>query len=122
MLEGLQDQLDVELQQRVCELLALANEDDLMERVLTMMPVFAENIQQNNPLIRRLKFQNKSRAHTRNQLEEAAKSEGGVLKPGVGRPTTPRSGTPRSEGGRSPRIPSSQNDNELKLENGRRTG
>lgn len=104
-LEDLTDQLDVELQQRVCEMLALSQEDDLMETVLAMMPVFAESIQANNPLIRRLKFQNKSRAHTRSQLEEAAKSEGGVLKPGAGNLSGRKDGaTPRSESGRSPRV------------------
>merc|ERR1719162_1363821 len=55
------------------------NEDDL-DDVLMPMPQFAESVQRNNPLIQRLKFQNRSRAHTRAQLEAAAKSEGGVYK------------------------------------------
>jgi len=67
------------LQQRSCELLALVRDDDLVEYVLSPMPAFAEAVQQNNPLIQRLKFQSNSRAVTREQLEQAAKSPGGIL-------------------------------------------
>jgi len=84
-LEELLDQQDVELQQRACELMQLTKDEDLFENVLAVMPVYAEAVQQNNPLIQRLKFQHKSRAHTRAQLEHASKSEGGLYKPGVGK-------------------------------------
>lgn len=83
-LEDLSDQQDVELQQRACELMNLTKDEDLFENVLAVMPVYAEAVQMNNPLIARLKFQHKSRAHTRTQLEQAAKSEGGMYKPGQG--------------------------------------
>jgi len=89
-LEEIQDQQDVELQQRACELMHLIRDEDMLEKVLAMMPVYAETIQQNNPLVQRLKFQNKSRAATRAMLEEAAKSEGGMYKQGAN--TTGRSG------------------------------
>jgi len=82
-LEDLVDQQDVEIQQRACELFALSQDDKLLDEVLDMMPVYAEAVQANNPLIQRLKFQNKSRAHTRAELEHAAKSEGGVYKRGA---------------------------------------
>eukprot|EP00929_Paragymnodinium_shiwhaense_P095003 TRINITY_DN5592_c0_g1_i1.p1 TRINITY_DN5592_c0_g1~~TRINITY_DN5592_c0_g1_i1.p1 ORF type:complete len:1029 (+),score=310.58 TRINITY_DN5592_c0_g1_i1:263-3349(+) len=82
MLEDLQDSQDIELQQRACELLQLVRDEDLLEDVLCPMPQYSESVQQNNPLVTRLKFQSKSRAHTRAQLEEAARSEGGVYKPG----------------------------------------
>uniref|UniRef100_A0A6U8XFP0 AP-2 complex subunit alpha n=1 Tax=Zooxanthella nutricula TaxID=1333877 RepID=A0A6U8XFP0_9DINO len=86
MLEDLQESQDVELQQRSCELLMmLRNSEELLDHVLFTMPVYAESVQVNNPLTQRLKFQSKSRAHTRAQLEEAAKSEGGMLKAGAGR-------------------------------------
>lgn len=84
-LEDLMDQQDVELQQRACELMQLTKDEDLFENVLAVMPVYNETVQSNNPLIQRLKFQHKSRAHTRAQLEQAAKSEGGMYKPGVGK-------------------------------------
>eukprot|EP00927_Polykrikos_kofoidii_P066103 TRINITY_DN61764_c0_g1_i1.p1 TRINITY_DN61764_c0_g1~~TRINITY_DN61764_c0_g1_i1.p1 ORF type:complete len:1014 (+),score=195.45 TRINITY_DN61764_c0_g1_i1:148-3189(+) len=83
MLEEMQEVQDVELQQRSCELLHLVDDEDLLEDVLCPMPQYAESVQQNNPLVQRLKFQMKSRAHTRAQLEEAARSEGGVYKPGA---------------------------------------
>lgn len=79
-LEDIQDQQDPELQQRACELLQLVRDEDLLEKVLFMMPQYTEKVQQNNPLIRRLKFQSQSRAATRTQLETAAKSEGGVYR------------------------------------------
>jgi len=82
-LEDIQESLDIELQQRTCELLHLVKDDDLLESVLTVMPSYSEAIQQNNPLIQRLKFQSKSRAQTRDVLEVAAKSEGGIFKPGT---------------------------------------
>jgi len=81
-LEDLQDQQDLEIQQRSCELMNLMKSEEMLENVLAVMPVYAESVQRNNPLIQRLKFQRKGRAATRNQLEEAAKSEGGVYKPG----------------------------------------
>jgi len=84
-LEDIVDQQDVELQQRACELMQLTKDEDLFENVLAVMPVYAEAVQSNNPLIQRLKFQNKGRANTRAQLEQAAKSEGGLFKPGVGK-------------------------------------
>jgi len=96
-LEDILDQQDVELQQRACELMQLMKDEDLFENVLAVMPVYAEAVQSNNPLIQRLKFQTKSRAHTRQQLEQAAKSEGGMYKPGVGK----KSGL-STEGGMSP--------------------
>lgn len=80
MLENMQDAQDVELQMRSCELMQLAKDEDDLEEVLMQMPQYAESVQRNNPLIQRLKFQNRSRAHTRAQLEAAAKSEGGVYK------------------------------------------
>lgn len=92
MLEDLQDSQDVELQQRSCELLQMMRNEEFLDHVLFTMPAYAESVQVNNPLISRLKFQSKSRAHTRQQLEEAAKSEGGVLKPGAA-----------GRGGKSPR-------------------
>jgi len=81
-IEDLQDSKDVELQQRSCEMLRLVRNEELLEEVMQPMPQYAETVQQNNPLISRLKFQNKNRAQSRAQLEEAAKSEGGVLKRG----------------------------------------
>jgi len=84
-LEDILDQQDVELQQRACELMQLVKDENLFENVLEPMPAYAEAVQQNNPLIQRLKFQHKSRAHTRAQLEQAARSEGGMYKPGVGK-------------------------------------
>eukprot|EP00401_Gymnodinium_catenatum_P024410 CAMPEP_0117477656 /NCGR_PEP_ID=MMETSP0784-20121206/10936_1 /TAXON_ID=39447 /ORGANISM="" /LENGTH=852 /DNA_ID=CAMNT_0005271967 /DNA_START=145 /DNA_END=2699 /DNA_ORIENTATION=+ len=81
MLEEMQEVQDIELQQRACELLQLVTDEELLEEVLCPMPQYAEIVQQNNPLVQRLKFQMKSRANTRAQLEEAAKSEGGVYKP-----------------------------------------
>jgi len=89
-LEELQISPDVELQTRACELLMLMKDEDLLDHVLFPMPQYAESVQQNNPLVQRLKFQHKSRAHTRAQLEEAAKSEGGVYKQGAN--TSGRSG------------------------------
>jgi AP-2 complex subunit alpha len=82
MLEDMQDVQDAELQQRSCELLQLCADDDVLEDVLCPMPQYAESVQKNNPLVQRLKFQIKSRAHTRAQLEDAAKSEGGVYNKG----------------------------------------
>lgn len=81
-LEDHQEAQDVELQQRACELLQMMRDEEYLDHVLFTMPAYAESAQQNNPLVQRLKFQTKSRAHTRAQLEEAAKSEGGMLKPG----------------------------------------
>jgi hypothetical protein len=46
------------------------------------MPVYAEAVQQNNPLIQRLKVTGNSRAVTREKLELASASEGGLLKQG----------------------------------------
>merc|ERR1740127_82538 len=60
-LEDILDQQDVELQQRACELMQLTKDEDLFENVLSVMPVYAEVVHQNNPLIQRLKFQNKNR-------------------------------------------------------------
>lgn len=93
-LKDVQETQDVELQQRSCELLVLMQDEEMLDHVLFPMPQYAESVQQNNPLIRRLKFQHKSRAHTRAQLEEAAKSEGGVYKPGsaISGRTTPKEG------------------------------
>mmetsp|Transcript_35625 Transcript_35625/g.111112 ORF Transcript_35625/g.111112 Transcript_35625/m.111112 type:complete len:1029 (+) Transcript_35625:63-3149(+) len=85
-LEELRESHEVEIQQRACELVFLTRDEDLLEYVLSPMPQYAETVQQNNPLIQRLKFQTKSRAVNRAQLEEAAKSEGGVFKQGVGGP------------------------------------
>jgi len=82
-LEELQDSQEVELQQRSCELLRLIRDEELLENILCPMPQYAETVQQNNPLIQRLKSQTKSRAVNRAQLEEAAKSEGGVFKQGA---------------------------------------
>jgi len=82
-LEDMQEDQNVELQQRACELMHLIRDEDMLDHVLFPMPQYADSVQQNNPLIQRLKFQTKSRAHTRAQLEEAAKSEGGVYKQGV---------------------------------------
>lgn len=95
-LEELQESQEVEIQQRACELLQLIRDEDLLEHVLYPMPQYAETVQQNNPLIQRLKFQTKSRAVNRAQLEEAAKSEGGVFKQG----TSP--GGPRGMSSREP--------------------
>eukprot|EP00928_Gymnodinium_smaydae_P096151 TRINITY_DN8435_c0_g4_i1.p1 TRINITY_DN8435_c0_g4~~TRINITY_DN8435_c0_g4_i1.p1 ORF type:complete len:1022 (+),score=242.96 TRINITY_DN8435_c0_g4_i1:348-3413(+) len=98
MLQDVQDEQDVELQQRACELLQLGKDEDLLDEVLCPMPQYAENVQQNNPLVQRLKFQLKSRAHTRAQLEEAARSENGLYRSGgniAGK---------RSEGGESGRA------------------
>merc|ERR1719498_392043 len=95
-LEEALDQQDVELQQRSCELMQLTKDEDLFENVLAVMPVYAEAVQQNNPLVQRLKFQHKSRAHTRAQLEQAAKSEGGMYKPGVGN-KKPGEGSPMAK-------------------------
>mmetsp|Transcript_170997 Transcript_170997/g.547955 ORF Transcript_170997/g.547955 Transcript_170997/m.547955 type:complete len:1015 (+) Transcript_170997:243-3287(+) len=92
LLEDLQEAHDVELQQRSCELLQMMKDEDFLDHVLFTMPAYAESVQQNNPLVQRLKFQTKSRAHTRAQLEEAAKSEGGVLKTGARGGRSPRSG------------------------------
>mmetsp|Transcript_39540 Transcript_39540/g.62810 ORF Transcript_39540/g.62810 Transcript_39540/m.62810 type:complete len:980 (+) Transcript_39540:99-3038(+) len=103
-LEEMSDQQDVELQQRACELMKLSKNEQLYERVLEPVPPYSEHVQANNPLIQRLKFQHKNRAHTRAQLEHAAKSEGGIYKQGtkhMSQPGTPRSvgpGTPRSGG------------------------
>lgn len=92
LLEDLQESHDVELQQRACELIRLARNEEFLDHVLLPMPAFTENVQQNNPLVQRLKFQSKSRAHTRAHLEEAAKSEGGVLKTNPARNKSPRAG------------------------------
>mmetsp|Transcript_1310 Transcript_1310/g.3187 ORF Transcript_1310/g.3187 Transcript_1310/m.3187 type:complete len:999 (+) Transcript_1310:180-3176(+) len=86
MLEDMQEVQDVELQQRSCELVALIRDDEMLENVLCPMPKYAESVERNNPLVQRLKFQSKSRAITRAQLEEAAKSEGGVYKQGSAAP------------------------------------
>jgi AP-2 complex subunit alpha len=84
-LEELKDQQEVELQQRACELSHLITNEELFESVLAVMPAYTDAVQQNNPLIQRLKFHSKNRAHTRSQLEDAAKSEGGIYKPGAGK-------------------------------------
>eukprot|EP00931_Biecheleriopsis_adriatica_P053406 TRINITY_DN31241_c0_g1_i1.p1 TRINITY_DN31241_c0_g1~~TRINITY_DN31241_c0_g1_i1.p1 ORF type:complete len:1000 (+),score=222.72 TRINITY_DN31241_c0_g1_i1:190-3189(+) len=84
-LNDIKESGDVELQQRAVEVLQLSRDEDSFEQILAPMPAYAESVQQNNPLIQRLKFSSKNRAHTRAQLEEAAKSEGGMYKPGVGR-------------------------------------
>mmetsp|Transcript_56919 Transcript_56919/g.144354 ORF Transcript_56919/g.144354 Transcript_56919/m.144354 type:complete len:1007 (+) Transcript_56919:172-3192(+) len=110
LLEDLQENQDAELQQRSCELLQMMRDEDFLDHVLFTMPAYAESVQQNNPLVQRLKFQTKSRAHTRAQLEEAAQGEGGMLKPGAGR--SPRAGDssrgdasmPTNFGGASPRA------------------
>lgn len=81
-MEDLQEAQDVELQQRSCEMLQLLRDEEFLDHVLCPMPPYADRVQMNNPLIQRLKFQSKNRAMTRAQLEEAAKSEGGVYKPG----------------------------------------
>lgn len=96
MLEDIQDEQDVELQQRSCELLHLVGDEALLEDVLCPMPQYAESVQQNNPLVQRLKFQMKSRAHTRHQLEEAAKSEGGVFRPGTRKAATSYTAEPEN--------------------------
>mmetsp|Transcript_8755 Transcript_8755/g.27024 ORF Transcript_8755/g.27024 Transcript_8755/m.27024 type:complete len:1015 (+) Transcript_8755:176-3220(+) len=103
-LEEYQDSHEPELQQRACELLQLLRDEDLLDHVLYPMPQYSENVQQNNPLIQRLKFQTKSRAVNRAQLEEAAKSEGGVYKPGSN-PTGPR-GLGARDGAEGPGRPS----------------
>jgi len=76
---------DVELQQRAVEMLQLCRDEETLDHVLSPMPAYAESVQLNNPLIQRLKFSSRNRAITRSQLEEAAKSEGGMYKPGAGR-------------------------------------
>jgi len=94
-LEDLQESHDAELQQRACECLRVLMQSppDLVDSVFGGMPVYAESAQVNNPLMQRLKFQSKSRAHTRAHLEEAAKSEGGMFKSGNLRGVrSPRSG------------------------------
>lgn len=103
VLEELQDSHDVELQQRTCELLQMLRDDEeFLDHVLFTMPAYAESVQQNNPLVQRLKFQSKSRAHTRAHLEDAAKSEGGVLKTQSAKVKTPRSGEDSARGDASP--------------------
>ncbi|CAE7482439.1 ALPHA-ADR [Symbiodinium pilosum] len=84
-LREIQDSADVELQQRAVELLQLCKDEDNLDQVLRPMPPYAESVQKNNPLVQRLKFSAKNRAHTRAELEEAAKSEGGMYKPGRGK-------------------------------------
>lgn len=81
-LKEIQDSADVDLQQRTVELLQLARDQDKLDQVLSPMPAYAESVQRNNPLVQRLKFSSKNRAHTRAELEEAARSEGGMYKPG----------------------------------------
>lgn len=81
-LKEIQDSADVDLQQRTVELLQLARDQDKLDEVLSPMPAYAESVQRNNPLVQRLKFSSRNRAHTRAELEEAAKSEGGMYKPG----------------------------------------
>eukprot|EP00397_Hematodinium_sp_SG-2012_P002517 GEMP01002524.1.p1 GENE.GEMP01002524.1~~GEMP01002524.1.p1 ORF type:complete len:950 (+),score=180.35 GEMP01002524.1:203-3052(+) len=83
--EDFNDNIDTETQQRCCEYIKL-EATSAGEQVLAMMPPFPDR---DNPLIRRLKPQ-KSRAATRQQLEEAAKSEGGIYKVGS-QPAGPRS-------------------------------
>mmetsp|Transcript_70491 Transcript_70491/g.204298 ORF Transcript_70491/g.204298 Transcript_70491/m.204298 type:complete len:1018 (-) Transcript_70491:23-3076(-) len=93
MLEDLQESHDAELQQRACEILQMMrSSEEFLDHVLVTMPMYAESVQQNNPLMQRLKFQSKSRAHTRAHLEEAAKSEGGMFKSGARSARSPRSG------------------------------
>ncbi len=79
--EELIDSPNIELQQRACEFLTLHKHPTFSEAALTMMPVYSSG--RDNPLIRRLKLQNKSRATTRHMLEESAKSEGGNLKKAI---------------------------------------
>ncbi|CAK8998368.1 AP-2 complex subunit alpha-2 (100 kDa coated vesicle protein C) (Adaptor protein complex AP-2 subunit alpha-2) (Adaptor-related protein complex 2 subunit alpha-2) (Alpha-adaptin C) (Alpha2-adaptin) (Clathrin assembly protein complex 2 alpha-C large chain) (Plasma membrane adaptor HA2/AP2 adaptin alpha C subunit), partial [Durusdinium trenchii] len=81
-LREIQDSADVDLQQRAVELLQLCRDEDRLDEVLSPMPSYAESVQRNNPLVQRLKFSSRNRAHTRAQLEEAARSEGGMYKPG----------------------------------------
>jgi len=102
VLEDLQENQDAELQQRSCELLQMMRDEEFLDHVLFTMPAYAESVQQNNPLVQRLKFQTKSRAHTRAQLEEAAKSEGGMLKTSA---RSPRAGDSNSNRGDAP-VPS----------------
>jgi hypothetical protein len=52
-----------------------------------MMPVF--NAGRDNPLVQRLKLQTKTRAVTRHRLEEASKSEGGLLHKKITDKTSP---------------------------------
>ena len=80
-IEGLKDSSDPDLQQRSCELLYLINKgnDVLLEQVLAMMPPPTQT--KGNPLVQRLKLHSaKTRATTRQTLEVAAVSEGGVYK------------------------------------------
>mmetsp|Transcript_24803 Transcript_24803/g.53938 ORF Transcript_24803/g.53938 Transcript_24803/m.53938 type:complete len:1010 (+) Transcript_24803:366-3395(+) len=114
-LEDLQEEHDVDIQQRACEMLMMLRDQDFVDHVLFTMPSYAESVQQNNPLVQRLKFQSKSRAHTREQLEHAAKSEGGVLKT-RGKALRQGSGEDSSRAGTSPggfggASPGSQNNN-----------
>jgi len=84
--EDFNDNIDCETQQRCCEYIKL-EATTAGEQVLAMMPPFPDR---DNPLIRRLKKDKGGRAQTRQELEEAAKSEGGIYKVGTN-PTGPRS-------------------------------
>jgi len=76
--EDYNDSIDPETQQRCCEYIKL-EATTAGEQVLAMMPPFPDR---DNPLIRRLKKDKGGRAQTRQELEEAAKSEGGIYKVG----------------------------------------
>ncbi|CAE7800308.1 BIP2, partial [Symbiodinium necroappetens] len=145
------DNADVELQQRAVELLQLSRDEENLDQVLRPMPpseprmfalsTYAESVQKNNPLVQRLKFSAKNRAHTRAELEEAsnlspfgcfrsdtarddcklrmviflsakaAKSEGGMYKPGRGKAESdgrimelPDPGRPKASSPASPKV------------------
>ncbi|CAE7435900.1 ALPHA-ADR [Symbiodinium sp. CCMP2592] len=110
-LREIQDNADVELQQRAVELLQLSRDEENLDQVLRPMPPYAESVQKNNPLVQRLKFSAKNRAHTRAELEEAAKSEGGMYKPGRGKAESdgrimelPDPGRPKASSPASPKV------------------
>eukprot|EP00914_Ancora_sagittata_P025670 GHVO01050823.1.p1 GENE.GHVO01050823.1~~GHVO01050823.1.p1 ORF type:complete len:536 (-),score=112.70 GHVO01050823.1:44-1483(-) len=78
LVEDNTESMDLDLQQRALEISALLQMDEeVVESVLAMMPCFSDDVQRNNPLIRRMKItQQRQRAKTRTQLETLANTPG----------------------------------------------
>ena len=81
-LEGVKDSSDPDLQQRSVELLFVINtgNDSLLEKVFAVIPPINDS-SKTNPLVARLRAQTRSRATTRQVLEQVASGKRAVVPP-----------------------------------------
>jgi hypothetical protein len=83
-IQSIKDSIDPDIQQRACELLfliSLVDGQQVLDKVLAMVPPLEGEAGSKNPLVARLKMQTtKTRAATRRALEVAAETGGSMYK------------------------------------------